>query len=54
MTAAMLRESLRGQLYDSDEGRKFRALRPAVPAFPERLVIRGGKAGPPEETPVDP
>ena len=54
MTAAMLRESLRGQLYDSDEGRKFRALRPSVPAFPERLVIHGGKAAPPEEAPVDP
>ena len=54
VTAAALREALRGQLYESDEGRKFRALRPAVPAFPERLTIRGGKAVQPEEAPVDP
>ena len=54
ITAAALRESLRGQLYDTEEGKKLRALRPAVPAFPERLTIRGGKAVPPEEAPVDP
>ena len=54
ITAGALREALRGQLYDSEEGRKLRAIRPAVPAFPERLTIRGGKAVPPEEPPVDP
>jgi len=44
VNAAQLRETLRGQLLDSDEGRALRALRPAVPAEPERLVIRSGRA----------
>lgn len=46
VNAAQLREALRGQLLDSDEGRALRALRPAIPAEPERLVIRAGKAVP--------
>lgn len=48
VNAAQLREVLRGQLLDSDEGRLLRALRPSVPAEPERLVIRTGRAVPPE------
>jgi ABC-type branched-subunit amino acid transport system substrate-binding protein len=44
LNAGMLREALRGQLYDSDDGRKLRALRPLVAAEPERFVIRSGKA----------
>lgn len=44
LNAAMLRESLRAQLYDNDEGRALRALKPLVPAEPERFVIRSGKA----------
>ncbi len=47
VNAAQLREALRGQLLDSDEGRALRALRPAIPAEPERLVIRSGRAVPP-------
>lgn len=48
VNAAQLREVLRGQLLDSDEGRALRALRPSVPAEPERLVIRAGRAVAPE------
>ena len=44
LNASMLREALRTQLYDSDEGRALRALKPLVPAEPERYVIRSGKA----------
>jgi hypothetical protein len=44
VNAAGLRETLRGQLYEGEEGRMLHALRPVVPAEPERLVIRGGKA----------
>jgi ABC-type branched-subunit amino acid transport system substrate-binding protein len=43
VNAAGLRETLRGQLYEGEEGRMLHALRPAIPAEPERLVIRGGK-----------
>ncbi len=46
VSASQLREALRGQVYDTEEGRLLRALRPTVPAFPERLVIRSGKAVP--------
>jgi len=46
VNAAQLREALRGQLLDSEEGRALRALRPAIPAEPERLVIRAGRAVP--------
>jgi ABC-type branched-subunit amino acid transport system substrate-binding protein len=44
VNAAGLRETLRGQLYDGEDGRVLHALRPVVPAEPERLVVRGGKA----------
>ncbi|HEU4332972.1 MAG TPA: ABC transporter substrate-binding protein [Candidatus Eisenbacteria bacterium] len=47
-TASMLREALRSQLYETDEGRTLRMLRPVVPAFAERAVVRGGRATPPE------
>lgn len=47
-TASMLREALRSQLYETDEGRALRMLRPVVPAFAERAVVRGGRAAPPE------
>ena len=40
----MLREALRAQVYDSEEGRAFRALRPRLPAEPEPNVIRKGRA----------
>ncbi len=43
-TTSMLREALRSQVYETDEGRALRALRPVVPAFAERLVIRQGRA----------
>lgn len=43
-TASMLREALRAQVYETEEGRTFRSLRPVIPAFAERLVIRGGRA----------
>ncbi|MGH7682144.1 MAG: ABC transporter substrate-binding protein, partial [Candidatus Eiseniibacteriota bacterium] len=54
ITAAQLKEALRAQVYETDEGRTLRALRPVVAAFPERLVIRSGKAVPMEDTPVEP
>jgi hypothetical protein len=41
-------------VYDSEEERALRALKPAVPAFPERLTIRNGKAVPLAQAPVDP
>ncbi len=44
VNAAGLREALRNQLYDGDEGRLLHALKPVVPAEPERLVVRKGKA----------
>lgn len=44
LNASMLREALRSQVYDSEDGRALRALRPLVPAEPERYVIRSGKA----------
>jgi branched-chain amino acid transport system substrate-binding protein len=53
-TASQLKEALRGQVYDGEEERALRALKPMVPAFPERLTIRGGKAVPLAEAPVDP
>jgi ABC-type branched-subunit amino acid transport system substrate-binding protein len=46
VTAAMLREALRAQVYDSDEGRTLRALRPLSPAEPEMLRIEKGVALP--------
>ena len=46
VTAAMLRESLRTQLYETDEGRTLRALKPLLAASPERFVVRKGKAVP--------
>jgi len=54
VTASQLRQALRSQVYETDEGRTLRALRPVVPAFPERLVIRKGKAVPLEDAPVEP
>jgi ABC-type branched-subunit amino acid transport system substrate-binding protein len=54
LNASMLREGLRAQLYDSDEGRALRALRPLVPAEPERYVIRSGKAVPAQPFPLSP
>ncbi len=54
VTASQLRQALRSQVYETDEGRTLRALRPVVPAYPERLVIRSGKAVPLEEAPVEP
>jgi ABC-type branched-subunit amino acid transport system substrate-binding protein len=48
-TAAMLREALRSQVYETEEGRALRSLRPVVPAFAERLVVRGGRAVSPDE-----
>jgi hypothetical protein len=44
VNASGLRETLRGQLYDGDEGRLLHALRPVIPAEPERLMVQGGKA----------
>jgi ABC-type branched-subunit amino acid transport system substrate-binding protein len=44
VNAAGLRETLRGQLYEGEDGRTLHALRPVVPAEPERLMVRGGKA----------
>jgi ABC-type branched-subunit amino acid transport system substrate-binding protein len=44
VNAAGLREALRGQLYEGEEGRVLHALKPVVPAEPERLVVRRGKA----------
>ena len=54
LNAAMLREALRAQVYDSDDGRALRALRPLVTAEPERLVIRSGKAQPAGPSPLSP
>lgn len=54
ISASQLREALRGQVYESDVERALRALRPVVPAFPERLTIREGKAVPVADGPVDP
>jgi ABC-type branched-subunit amino acid transport system substrate-binding protein len=54
LNAAMLREALRAQVYDSEEGRALRALRPVVPAEPERFVIRSGKALPLGGAPLSP
>lgn len=54
LNAAMLREALRAQLIEGDEGRTLRALRPLAPAEPERYVIRGGKAVPVGRGPVAP
>lgn len=45
-SAPMLRESLRAQVYDTEEGRALRALRPLAPAEPEPNVIRKGRAVP--------
>jgi len=44
LNASMLREALRAQLYDTDEGRVFRALKPLVAAEPERFQVKGGRA----------
>ena len=54
LNAGMLREALRAQVYDSDDGRALRALRPLVPAEPERFVIRSGKALPVGQAPLSP
>ena len=54
ISASQLREALRGQVYDNDVERALRALRPVVPAFPERLTIREGKAVPVGEEAVEP
>ncbi len=54
LNASMLREALRSQVYDSDDGRALRALRPLVPAEPERYVIRSGKAVPEVPFPLSP
>ena len=54
LNAAMLREALRAQVYDNEEGRALRALRPVVPAEPERFVIRSGKAVPLGALPLSP
>jgi ABC-type branched-subunit amino acid transport system substrate-binding protein len=54
LNAAMLREALRAQVYDSDDGRALRALRPLVAAEPERYVIRSGKAVPGAPIPLSP
>lgn len=54
VTASQLREALRSQVYETEEGRRLRALRPVVPASPERFMIRSGKAIPAETSPVDP
>jgi len=54
LNASMLREALRAQVYDSEDGRKLRALRPVVTAEPERFVIRSGKASPADPVPVSP
>ncbi len=54
LNASMLRESLRTQVYDNDEGRALRALKPLVPAEPERFVIRSGKAVPAAPFPLSP
>jgi branched-chain amino acid transport system substrate-binding protein len=47
VNAAMLREALRAQLYETEEGRTLRALKPLLAATPERFVIRKGRAVPP-------
>ncbi|HYR51448.1 MAG TPA: ABC transporter substrate-binding protein [Candidatus Dormibacteraeota bacterium] len=54
LNASMLREALRAQVYDSEDGRKLRALRPAVSAEPERFVIHSGKASPADPAPLSP
>ncbi len=54
VTVSQLRHALRTQVYETEEGRTLRALRPVVPAFPERLVIRSGKAVPLVKGTVDP
>jgi len=54
LNASMLREALRAQVYDSDDGRALRALKPLVPAEPERFVIRSGKAVPATPFPLSP
>ena len=54
LNASMLREALRAQVYDSDDGRALRALKPLAPAEPERFVIRSGKAVPAAPFPLSP
>jgi ABC-type branched-subunit amino acid transport system substrate-binding protein len=54
LNASMLREALRAQVYDTDDGRALRALKPLVPAEPERFVIRSGKAVPAAPFPLSP
>jgi carbonic anhydrase/acetyltransferase-like protein (isoleucine patch superfamily)/ABC-type branched-subunit amino acid transport system substrate-binding protein len=44
VNAAGLRDALQSQLYEGDEGRVLHALKPVVPAEPERLVVRKGRA----------
>ncbi len=46
VNARMLREALRAQVYDTEEGRTLRALKPLLAVTPERLVIRKGRAVP--------
>jgi ABC-type branched-subunit amino acid transport system substrate-binding protein len=47
-TPSMLREALRAQLYETAEGRSLRMLRPVIPAFAERAVVRAGRATSPD------
>ncbi len=54
LNASMLREALRSQVYESIDGRALRALRPLIPAEPERYVIRSGKAVPVVPFPLSP
>jgi len=44
VNAAGLRETLRGQLYEGEDGRTLHALKPVIPAEPERLTVHAGKA----------
>jgi hypothetical protein len=53
-TASMLREALRTQVYETEEGRALRSLRPVIPAYAERLVVRGGVAVNPNPPPAAP
>jgi ABC-type branched-subunit amino acid transport system substrate-binding protein len=54
ITASTLKAALRNQVMDSREDRALRALDPVVPAEPEWLVVRGGRAVFPDSAAVDP
>ncbi len=47
VTPSMLRQALRAQLYETSEGQVLRMLRPVIPAFAERAVVRGGRTASP-------